>query len=210
MTSRVRGAPSGMAPEERCTVRDGVKSRADRPGWCQEKERAVRDDAVFCCHPRGSGDPVAPARRRYLRGARLDPGSALRAVRDDIKRRGPSGMTSKEGAGRAGWRQKRGAPSGMTSMGRDGYSFFVVIPAEAGIQSPPRGAGTCGVPVWIPARRCALSGMTSRVRSAPCGMRNDAVFAVIPAEAGIQDACPGLPHFRRCPECRDKGPATQD
>ena len=74
----------------------------------------------------------------YLRGARLDFGSALRAVRDDIKR--------------------RSGPSGMTSKARDGYSFF----------------------------------------------------AVIPAEAGIQGSCPGLPHFRRCQECRDTGHATQD
>ena len=55
---------------------------------------------------------VIPAKagiQRHLRGACLDPGSALRAVRDDVKRRGavredvparpcgPSGMTSAEG-----------------------------------------------------------------------------------------------------------------
>ena len=61
-------------------------------------------------------------------------------------------------------------------------SFFAVIPgplqAEPGIRggggdvlsspgarSASRGSSrTCGAPVWIPARRCAPSGMTSKER----------------------------------------------
>ena len=42
----------------------------------------MRDDIAFCCHPRGSGDPVRLAARP------LDPGSALRAVRDDVMKKG--------------------------------------------------------------------------------------------------------------------------
>ena len=44
-----------------------------------------------------------PGIQWYLRGARLDPGSALRAVRDDNKKKGaPSGMMAREGARRPG------------------------------------------------------------------------------------------------------------
>ncbi len=66
-------------------------------------------------------------RRTHWRGARLDPGSALRAVRDDRKKkgtpRGPSGMTSRE------------RPSGKTSREgvRRGRAILLsgVIPGRA-------------------------------------------------------------------------------
>ena len=68
-----------------CAVRDDVKSKGARSGVA----------SLFCCHPRGCGDPVRLAART------LDPGSALRAVRDDIERWGtPFGMTSREVARR--------------------------------------------------------------------------------------------------------------
>ena len=61
-----------------------------------------------------------PGIQWYLQGARLDPGSALRAVRDDIRRRsGPSGMTLEEAKA---------------------HTSFAVIPAKAGIQWYLRGA----------------------------------------------------------------------
>ena len=81
--------------------------------------------------------------QRVMRSARLDPGSVLRAVRDDVPARcyAPSGMTPKE---------RKGPLSGMTLP-------FAVIAADAGIQSDsPQGR-------WIPAQCCAPSGMTYRL-----------------------------------------------
>ena len=52
----------------------------------------------------GSASPTAKlVIQWHLRSARLDPGSALRAVRDDNKKKGaPSGMMAREGARRPG------------------------------------------------------------------------------------------------------------
>ena len=78
-----------------------------------------------------------------MRGAHLDPGSALRAVRDDIsKERTPLGMASKEEGRAVQHDVKRGRAGGMTSREgravRDGVLLFGVIPgppqAEPGIQ----------------------------------------------------------------------------
>ena len=73
--------PSGMTSNQARLVRDDIK---------QFSTPSSGRASLFCCHHREGGDPVA------LRDARLDPGSALRAVRDDVpaRRCAPSGMTS--------------------------------------------------------------------------------------------------------------------
>ena len=109
-----------------------------------------------------------------LRGARLDPGSALRAVRDDVpaRRYAPSGMTSKLGAVREDRPARRRAPTTTTLQGaRVRHILFAVIPGrvqrEPGIQWRLRGArlypGSAlrAVRDDAPARRSAPSGMTS-------------------------------------------------
>ena len=105
-----------------------------------------------------------------MRGARLDPGSALRAVRDDVpaRRYAPSGMTSKLGAVREDRPARRRAPTKTTLQGaRVRRILFAVIPAKAGIQRHLRdarlnpGSALCAVRDDVPARRYAPSGMTS-------------------------------------------------
>ena len=84
--------------------------------------------------------------QRVMRSARLDPGSVLRTVRDDVPARcgALSGTTPKE---------RKGPLSGMTLP-------FAVIAADAGIQSDsPQDR-------WIPARCYAPSGMTYRLGAA--------------------------------------------
>ena len=90
-----------------------------------------------------------------MQGARLDPGSALRAVRDDIRRRsGPSGMTLEEAKA---------------------HTSFAVIPAKAGIQWCLRGArldpGSALRAVRDDIkRRSAPSGMAVKIKERGGGM----------------------------------------
>ena len=87
------------------------------------------------------------------------------------------------------------------------------------------GAGTCVALVWIPAWRCAPSGMTSRKKgravrddgeSKESAVRDDVkqisvpsggyrVFAVIPAEAGIQWHLRGAPVWIPARPCGPSG-----
>ena len=67
-------------------VRNDIERERARPGTSMEK-------GALGGHSRGKSAPhsfaVIPAEAGipwHLRGARLDPGSALRAVRDDVKR----------------------------------------------------------------------------------------------------------------------------
>ena len=75
MMARARSAPSVMTSKERNAAARGRFAFGVIPG------RAQREPGI----------------QWHLRDARLDPGSALRAVRDDIKKKGaPSGMMARE------------------------------------------------------------------------------------------------------------------
>ena len=112
------------------------------------------------CHILFAVIPAKAGIQRILRGARLDPGSALRAVRDDVPAR-------------------RCTLSGMTLQGaRARHILFAVIPAKAGIQWILR--GICLDP------GSALRAVRDDVESRGAVRGGLSLLGVIPAKAEIQ------------------------
>ena len=129
MMARVRNALCGRTF---CLLLSSRGRRRRNPG---SSDLAVMGCLARC--PRG--------RRRHLRSACLDPGSALRAVRDDIKRKGaPSGMTSRERERRPGGRQKK-----KCAVRDDGKSKERAVREDVRRRSAPSGRtsgeGGCAV-----------------------------------------------------------------
>ena len=75
--------------------------------------------------------PAEAGIQRIMRGVCLDPGSALRAVRDDVIKKGH------RPGGQAGWALRTGHDDALGTMER--HILFAVIPAKAGIQRILRG-----------------------------------------------------------------------
>ena len=93
VSAAVAGAAGGSrrrAPMLANAAAAGALHREIRRARGRRSAPAARDGPLrfFRRHPRAraarTGDPGALAGRRYLRGTRLDPGSALRAVREDV------------------------------------------------------------------------------------------------------------------------------
>ena len=103
--------PSGMT-SKLGAVREGRPARRRAPTTMTlqgAKERHI----LFAVIPAKAGI------QRHLRGARLDPGSALRAVRDDVKRRGAVRDDVSRGGRRSGWHQMLGGRP-VSHRGGDG------------------------------------------------------------------------------------------
>ena len=139
--------PSGMT-SKLGAAREGRPARRRAPTTMTlqgAKERHI----LFAVIPAKAGI------QRHLRGARLDPGSALRAVRDDVKRRGAVRDDVSRGGRRSGWHQMLGGRP-VSHRGGDGR---------------PRAARSDG-----PARR-RKSSMSRRNNSPTRAMKNSAIRA---------------------------------
>ena len=131
-SSGICGAPVWI-PARRCAPSE-MTSREGRTGgddvlflmssWGRRRRNPGSSDWAVTAWLAGRSN----GRRMHLRGTRLDPGSVLRAVRDDVS----------EGTCRPGDVNGEGVPGGH-SGGKSAPHSFAVIPAEAGIQWHLRG-----------------------------------------------------------------------